>query len=58
MLAGIAINFITENDKRNLFQIERELGTEIKPFPTEVPKKLYVPEYQIDDGGKEDVDAK
>jgi len=57
---GIAINFITENDKRNLFQIERELGTEIKPFPTEVPKKLYVPEYQIDeekarqDGEKDD----
>jgi ATP-dependent RNA helicase DDX6/DHH1 len=45
---GIAINFITENDKRNLFQIERELGTEIKPFPTEVDKKLYVPEFQIE----------
>lgn len=45
---GIAINFITENDKRNLFQIERELGTEIKPFPTEVPKKLYVAEFQIE----------
>jgi len=30
---GIAINFITEGDKNNLFQIEDELNTQIKAIP-------------------------
>ena len=30
---GLAINFITENDKQNLFQIEDELGTKIQSIP-------------------------
>lgn len=39
---GIAINLINWNDRHSLFQIERELGTEIKPIPAEIDKSLYV----------------
>lgn len=39
---GIAINFITYEDRFNLFKIEQELGTEIKPIPPNIDKKLYV----------------
>lgn len=38
---GLAINFITENDKQNLFQIEDELGTQIKSIPQDIDKNLY-----------------
>lgn len=38
---GIAINFITPEDKDNLYRIEQELGTEIKPIPKEIDKQLY-----------------
>lgn len=38
---GIAINFITMNDRFHLYKIEQELGTEIKPIPPEIDKSLY-----------------
>mmetsp|Transcript_19266 Transcript_19266/g.29552 ORF Transcript_19266/g.29552 Transcript_19266/m.29552 type:complete len:231 (-) Transcript_19266:33-725(-) len=38
---GLAINFITEKDKGNLFQIEDELNTEIKAIPQDIDKELY-----------------
>ncbi|KAK8795536.1 hypothetical protein WA158_000193 [Blastocystis sp. Blastoise] len=38
---GLAINLITSNDKVNLYQIEQELGTEIKPIPTKIDRDLY-----------------
>lgn len=40
---GIAINFITFEDRFKLFQVEQELGTEISPVPVgEIDKSLYV----------------
>jgi len=39
---GIAINFVTYEDRFNLFKIEQELGTEIKAIPPQIDKKLYV----------------
>ncbi len=30
---GVAINLITYDDRFNLYRIEQELGTEIKPIP-------------------------
>jgi len=39
---GIAINLITYEDRFNLYKIEQELGTEIKPIPPEIDKSLYV----------------
>eukprot|EP01080_Neovahlkampfia_damariscottae_P004203 gene4203-7540_t len=39
---GIAINFVTYEDRFNLFKIEQELGTEIRPIPPSIDKKLYV----------------
>ena len=38
---GLAINFITEEDQENLFNIERELDTEIKPIPPDIDRSLY-----------------
>lgn len=38
---GLAINLITYNDRFNLYRIEQELGTEIKPIPPVVPLDLY-----------------
>lgn len=38
---GLAINFITDEDRENLFQIERELDTEIQPIPETIDKSLY-----------------
>ena len=38
---GLAINFVTDDDQDNLFNIERELDTEIKPVPSEIDKSLY-----------------
>lgn len=43
---GLAINLITNDDKYDLYKIETELRTEIKPFPQVVDKKLYVAEFQ------------
>jgi len=38
---GVAINFVTHNDRFNLYKIESELATEIKPIPAEIDKGLY-----------------
>jgi len=38
---GIAINFITENDKHHLFSIEDDLDTKIAPIPQNIDKDLY-----------------
>jgi len=39
---GLAINLITYEDRFNLYRIEQELGTEIKPIPAVIDKRLYV----------------
>ncbi|KAL6049682.1 DEAD-box ATP-dependent RNA helicase 8 [Balamuthia mandrillaris] len=39
---GLAINLITYDDRFNLYKIEQELGTEIKPIPPVIDKRLYV----------------
>jgi superfamily II DNA/RNA helicase len=44
---GVAINLITGEDRDNLHKIETELGTEIKPIPKEIDKRLYVAENQV-----------
>jgi len=38
---GLAINFITDADRKALYQIESELQTEIKPIPMEIDRDLY-----------------
>lgn len=38
---GLAINFITYDDRNNMYRIEQELGTEILPIPPQVDTKLY-----------------
>jgi ATP-dependent RNA helicase DDX6/DHH1 len=38
---GLAINLLTHDDRSNLFRIEQELCTEIKPIPPDVDRKLY-----------------
>mmetsp|Transcript_7296 Transcript_7296/g.17632 ORF Transcript_7296/g.17632 Transcript_7296/m.17632 type:complete len:403 (-) Transcript_7296:13-1221(-) len=38
---GLAVNLITYEDRLNLFRIEQELGTEIKPIPSQIEEKLY-----------------
>lgn len=38
---GIAINLITYEDRHIMYQIEKELGTEIKPIPSTIPSELY-----------------
>eukprot|EP01130_Rhizamoeba_saxonica_P017822 TRINITY_DN8737_c0_g2_i1.p1 TRINITY_DN8737_c0_g2~~TRINITY_DN8737_c0_g2_i1.p1 ORF type:complete len:415 (-),score=88.98 TRINITY_DN8737_c0_g2_i1:49-1293(-) len=38
---GIAINFLTYNDRHKLFTIEKELNTEILPIPKDIDKRLY-----------------
>eukprot|EP00756_Hemistasia_phaeocysticola_P026276 Hpha_TRINITY_DN16052_c0_g1::TRINITY_DN16052_c0_g1_i1::g.119350::m.119350/K12614/DDX6, RCK, DHH1; ATP-dependent RNA helicase DDX6/DHH1 len=38
---GLAISFVTQQDRSNLYQIEQELGTEIRPIPAEIDKALY-----------------
>ena len=39
---GLAINLITWDDRKALYQIEQELDTEIQPIPPVIEKKLYV----------------
>ncbi|KAF5096746.1 hypothetical protein D0Z03_001562 [Geotrichum reessii] len=39
---GLAINLISWNDRFNLYKIEQELGTEIKPIPSTIDTSLYV----------------
>jgi ATP-dependent RNA helicase DDX6/DHH1 len=38
---GLAINLITYDDRFNLYRIEQELGTEIKPIPPTIEKSVY-----------------
>eukprot|EP00891_Asterochloris_glomerata_P003069 jgi/Astpho2/3069/fgenesh1_pm.00051_%23_28_t len=38
---GLAVNLITYDDRFNLYRIEQELGTEIKPIPPIIEKTLY-----------------
>jgi ATP-dependent RNA helicase DDX6/DHH1 len=38
---GLAINLITYDDRFNLYRIEQELGTEIKPIPPVIDRNLY-----------------
>ncbi len=39
---GLAINLINWEDRFNLYNIERDLGTEIQPIPQTIDKSLYV----------------
>lgn len=39
---GLAINFVTEDDRYNVMRIEQELDTEIKAIPAEIDPELYV----------------
>ncbi len=39
---GLAINLINWDDRLNLYNIERDLGTEIQPIPATIDKSLYV----------------
>ena len=38
---GLAVNMITYEDRHNLFMIEQELSTEIKPIPAVIDRALY-----------------
>jgi len=38
---GLAVNLITYDDRFNLYRIEQELGTEIKPIPAQIDRTLY-----------------
>jgi ATP-dependent RNA helicase DDX6/DHH1 len=35
------VNLITYDDRYNLFRVEQELGTEIKPIPPQIDRNLY-----------------
>ncbi|KAI1817695.1 ATP-dependent RNA helicase dhh1 [Poronia punctata] len=39
---GLAINLISWEDRYNLYNIEKDLGTEIQPIPQSIDKALYV----------------
>uniref|UniRef100_A0A453P5X0 DEAD-box ATP-dependent RNA helicase 8 n=1 Tax=Aegilops tauschii subsp. strangulata TaxID=200361 RepID=A0A453P5X0_AEGTS len=38
---GLAVNLITYEDRFNLYSIEQELGTEIKPIPPQIDQAIY-----------------
>jgi ATP-dependent RNA helicase DDX6/DHH1 len=38
---GLAVNMITYEDRHNLYRIEQELSTEIKPIPPVIDRRLY-----------------
>lgn len=38
---GIAINFITDDDKDNLIKVEKELNVSMQPIPKEIDANLY-----------------
>nr|GMD75148.1 DEAD-box ATP-dependent RNA helicase 8 [Ipomoea batatas] len=38
---GLAVNLITYEDRFNLYKIEQELGTEIKPIPPHIDQAIY-----------------
>ena len=39
---GLAVNFVTYDDRYNVYKIEQELDTEIKAIPAEIDPELYV----------------
>lgn len=39
---GLAVNFVTYDDRMNVYRIEQELDTEIKPIPADIDPELYV----------------
>jgi ATP-dependent RNA helicase DDX6/DHH1 len=39
---GLAVDFITWNDRENMFRVEKELGIEIPKIPTVIDERLYV----------------
>lgn len=39
---GLAINFVTYDDRYNVYRIEQELDTEIKAIPSDIDPELYV----------------
>lgn len=49
---------ITYDDRFNLYQVEQELGTEIKPIPPSIDKSLYVAEFQQQQPAIEDGEAR
>mmetsp|Transcript_34351 Transcript_34351/g.77629 ORF Transcript_34351/g.77629 Transcript_34351/m.77629 type:complete len:408 (-) Transcript_34351:462-1685(-) len=38
---GLAVNLITFDDRHNLYRIESELATEIRPIPSTIERELY-----------------
>ena len=38
---GLAVNLITYDDRFNLYKVEKDLATEIKPIPPSIDKSLY-----------------
>jgi len=38
---GLAVNLITYDDRFNLYKVEKDLATEIKPIPPNIDKSLY-----------------
>ena len=38
---GLAVNLITYDDRFNLYKVEKDLATEIKPIPPVIDKALY-----------------
>lgn len=38
---GLAVNLITYDDRHNLYRIEQELATEIRPIPSTIERELY-----------------
>ncbi len=38
---GLSVNMITKDDVQNLYRIEQELSTEIKPIPPAIDRNLY-----------------
>lgn len=54
---GIAINFVTHEDRLNLYRIEQELGTEISVIPMEIDKRLYVAPSALDEDHTQRPDA-
>lgn len=38
---GLAVNLITYDDRHNLYRIESELATEIRPIPAAIDRELY-----------------
>jgi len=38
---GLAVNLITREDRFNLYRIEQELATEIRPIPATIDRELY-----------------